>query len=99
MGQILADGRDKSKEEETNYSSTKHKHKCVLFVEATVNSDSSPLEGIRDTVKTIFTELSVHGGITGLKLLQNNKTGSQKPITSASMVLLKCWNVEQPQNT
>ena len=49
----------------------------------------SPLEGIRDAVETIFIELSVHGGITGLKILQNSKIGSQKPITSASMVPLK----------
>ena len=77
------------RKKKTNLPSTKPKDKCVLFIKATVNSGSSPPEGIRDAVKTIFTELSVHGGITGLKILQNNKTGSQKPITLASIVLLK----------
>ena len=90
MGQTFAAGKDKSREKkQTTLSSPKPKHECVLSIKATVNSNTSPLKGISAAVKTIFTELSVHGEITGLKLLRNTKTGLQKPITSALMVLLK----------
>ena len=77
------------RKKKTNLPSTKPKDKCVLFIKATVNSGLSSLEGIRDAVKTIFTELSAHGGITGLKILWNSKIGPQKPITLVLMVPLK----------
>ena len=77
---------NRRKKEQTTLSGNKPKHETVLFIKATVTNGRSPLEGINSVVKTVFTEISVRGGIEGHKLLRNTKIGSQKAITSALMI-------------
>ena len=63
-------------------------HTKVVFIEARVTAGTSPLEGIRSSLATVFTEIS-GGGIRNLKILWNRKTGGPEPITSASLIPLK----------
>ena len=66
------------KKKQTSLSGNKPNHETVLFIDATVTTRTSPLEGISSAVSTVFTEL-----------LQNTKIGLQKAITSALVVPLK----------
>ena len=73
MGPAVTDQR---KKKQTTLSDAKPKHEKVMFIEAMVSFGMSPFEGISNDAKTIFTEISVHGDIKGLKIMRNTKTGS-----------------------
>ena len=77
------------KKKQTSMARKKPNHITVLYIEARGTQGTTSLEVIRHTVAKVFTEISVSGKITGIKLMTNNGIGTHKPISSASMVPLK----------
>ena len=73
---------------QTTLTGNKSIHEKLVFIKARVTARTSPLEGIRSSLATVFTEISSEG-INDLKILSNRKAGGPKTITSISMIPLK----------
>ena len=70
------------KKKQTGMTYKKPNHTTVLYIEARSTQGKIHLEVIRSTIAKVFTEISVHGKMTGIKLMMNNRIGSHGPISA-----------------